>query len=76
MKDYLWVIITTVFSLIAIVFFILNLSSTSILMKKVKKSKLNLIPNILVLFIGLSNIGIAVYLLLSVREQIERISSF
>lgn len=76
MKDYLWIIIASVFALVAFMFFIMTLSTSSSLIKRLKKSKLNILLNVTILIIGFGNIGIAIYLLQNIREQIRVFSTF
>lgn len=76
MKDYLWVIVTGVFSLVSFLLFILTINSSTSLIKRLRRSKWNLLLNITLLLIGISNLGIAMFLLLNVREQIEKFSNF
>lgn len=76
MKDYLWIIIVAIFALVAFIFFMMTLSNSSSLIKRLRKSKANIILNLTILLIGLANIGIGIYLLQDVREQIERFSNF
>jgi len=74
MKDYFWVIFAASGAVLAFIFFILTLSSTTSIIKKAKKRKLNIMVNIFLLLLGLSNIGVSLYLIMSIREQIERLS--
>lgn len=74
MKDYLWIIVAGIFALLSFIFFLLTISNSSSLIKKLKKSKLNIITNIAVLVIGMANIGIIVYLLQEIKLQIENFS--
>ncbi|MFW8054131.1 hypothetical protein [Vagococcus fluvialis] len=76
MKDYLWIIIASVFALIALFFFILTISNGTSLIKKLKKNKLHVLTNITILLIGFGNIGLVIYLLQDVRRQIETFSAF
>ncbi|MEG0285813.1 MAG: hypothetical protein RR494_07100 [Vagococcus sp.] len=76
MKDYLWIIIVAIFALIAFIFFMMTLSNSSSLIKRLRKSKANIMLNLTILLIGLANIGIGIYLLQDVRQQIERFSNF
>lgn len=71
MKDYLWIIIAGVFALLSFVFFLLTISNSSSLIRKLKKSKLNIVVNVLILGIGFTNIGIIVFLLQEIRTQID-----
>ena len=71
MKDYLWLIITGVCALLAFVFFLITISNSTSLIKKLKKSKWQIMLNMFVLAIGIGNIAIAIYLLRDIREQIE-----
>lgn len=75
MKDYLWLIVVGVFALLAFIFFMLTISNSSSLISKLKKSKWHITVNIMVLLIGLGNIGIGIYLLQDIRKQIELLSS-
>ncbi len=75
MKDYLWLIVVGVFALLAFIFFMLTISNSSGLISKLKKSKWHITVNIMVLLIGLGNIGIGIYLLQDIRKQIELLSS-
>lgn len=75
MKDYLWLIIVGCFALIAFVFFMITISNSVTLIKKLKKSKINIMLNVLILLIGIANIGIGVYLLMDVRKQIDIFTS-
>lgn len=75
MKDYFWVIVAGVFALISFLLFILTISSSSSLIKRLRLSKLNIMFNISLLLIGIANIGVGIYLLQDVREQIEKFSS-
>jgi len=74
MKDYFWVILSVSGATLAFIFFIFTLSSTTSIIKKAKKSKLNIMVNISLLLLGLSNVGLSFYLIMSIREQIERLS--
>jgi len=74
MKEYAWVIAAGIGALIAFMFFVFTLSSTTSLIKKLKKRKLNIGLNMMLLFFGISNIGIAFFLILSIRDQIDKIS--
>ena len=76
MKDYLWIIIVAIFALIAFIFFMMTLSNSSSLIKRLRKSKANIMLNLTILLIGLADIGIGIYLLQDVRQQIERFSNF
>lgn len=76
MKDYLWVIVAGVFALLSFLLFILTISSSSSLIKRLRLSKFNILFNVSLLLIGFVNIGVGIYLLQSVREQIEKFSSF
>lgn len=71
MKDYLWIIIAGVFALLSFIFFLLTISNSSSLIRKLKKSKLHVMTNVFILFIGFVNIGVIVYLLQEIRTQIE-----
>lgn len=75
MKDYLWIIIAGVFALFAFVFFLMTIGSSSSLIKKLKLKKANIIINIFILLIGISNLGLVIYLLQDIREQIDKFSS-
>lgn len=75
MKDYLWIVIAGVFALIAFIFFIMTIATSSSLIKKLRYKKLNIVLNLMILVIGIANIGIGVYLLQDIREQIEVFSS-
>lgn len=75
MKDYLWIIIAGTFALLAFVFFMLTISNSTSLIKKLKKSKLNIIVNLIVLSIGIGNLVVIVYLLQEIREQIDRFTA-
>lgn len=74
MKDYLWIIVAGIFALLSFIFFLLTISNSSSLIKKLKKSKLNIITNVAVLVIGIANIGVIVYLLQEIKLQIENFS--
>ena len=76
MKDYLWIIIAGIFALVAFFFFVMTVSKSGSLINKLKLSKGHIVVNVMVLVIGLGNIGIAVYLLQNIREQIELFTSF
>lgn len=71
MKDYSWVIVASVFALVAFLLFTISIGSTSSLIKRLRLNKLNILLNISLLVIGFGNIYFAVYLLQNVREQIE-----
>ena len=75
MKDYIWIVIAGVFALLAFIFFIMTIATSSSLIKKLKHSKANIILNLTILVIGIANIGIGVYLLQDIRQQIELFSS-
>lgn len=75
MKDYIWLIVCGVFALLAFIFFMITISNSASLIKRVKASKLQITLNLLVLLIGLGNIGIGIYLLLDIRQQIETFTS-
>lgn len=76
MKDYLWIIVASVFAIAAFLFFILTLSTSASLIKRLKKRKINIMLNIMVLIIGFANLGLAIHILQDVRGQIERFSNF
>lgn len=76
MKDYIWIIVAGSFAVVSLFFFILTISNSSSLIKRLNKSKLNIITNLTVLLIGVGNIGIIIYLLQDIRKQIESFSSF
>ncbi|MBO0476475.1 hypothetical protein DOK76_05290 [Vagococcus sp. DIV0080] len=71
MKDYLWIIVAGTCAILAFLFFILTITNSTSLIQRLKKSKLHIITNIAVLLIGLGNIGMVIYLLLDLREQIN-----
>lgn len=74
MKDYLWIIVAGIFALLSFIFFLLTISNSSSLIKKLKKSKLHIVTNVAVLVIGIANIGVIVYLLQEIKLQIENFS--
>lgn len=71
MKDYIWLIVTGVCALLAFIFFLITISNSTSLIKKLKKSKWHVMLNVLVLTIGIGNVAIAIYLLQDIRKQIE-----
>lgn len=71
MKDYLWVSIAAIFALIALLFFALTVKKSSLLIKKLKKKKLNILVNFSVLVLGGIDIYFVVHLLMSVKEQLN-----
>ncbi|MGX7024899.1 hypothetical protein [Vagococcus hydrophili] len=71
MKDYLWIIVAGTFALVAFIYFIMTIATSSTLIKKLKKKKAHILLNVAVLIIGLANIGIGFYLLQDIRHQIE-----
>lgn len=76
MKDYLWIFIAGIIATIAFVFFLLTIAKSTSLIKKAKKSKGHILVNLLVLTIGIGNIGIIMYLLKDIRQQIEMFTMF
>lgn len=75
MKDYLWVSVSAIFSVLGLLFFVMTIHKSTTLIKKLKLSKFNVLVNLLVLIIGLVDIYFVVYLILSVREQLNIINS-
>lgn len=71
MKDYLWVFILSGITLISSGAFLGTISKSSVSIKKLKISKLNLIVNYSLLIISLVDIGLIIYLFLLVKEQIN-----
>jgi hypothetical protein len=70
MKDYLWVFILAIISLLAAGIFLGTITQSSMLVNKLKLPKLSLALNFVLLFISLVNIGLIAYVILLVREQI------
>lgn len=75
MKDYLWVVIAGLFSLISFILFVISIGPSSSLINRLKISKFNIILNVALIVIGFVNIGVGFYLLQSVREQIQNFTS-
>ena len=71
MKDYLWIIVAGSFAVFAFLFFIMTISSSTSLIKKLRLKKANILLNVAILLIGLGNIGIMIYLFQDIRTQIE-----
>lgn len=71
MKDYLWIIVATISTFISLIFFFLTISKSTYLINTLDKKKINILPNIFILVSSFINVGVVIYLLLSVREQIE-----
>lgn len=74
-KDYLWIIVAGIFALVAFFLFIMTLSTSSGLIRKLKKKKANILINLTILLIGIVNIGIGIYLLMDIRAQIQMFTS-
>lgn len=75
MKDYLWVIVAGVFALVSFLLFIISIGQSSSLINRLKKSKTNILLNVTLIIIGFVNVGVGIYLLQSVREQIQQFSN-
>lgn len=76
MKDYLWIIIAGIGALIAFLVFILTLSTSTSLIKRLNRSKANILLNITVLLLGFTNLGLAIYLLQDIRDQISKFGGY
>lgn len=71
MIDYLWMFILGGVASIALLFFLMPLSRDAFLIKKLRKSKQQLLLNFSLLFISLICLGLIAYLFTLLRDQIE-----
>lgn len=74
MKDYLWVFILSIIAILSSGMFLGTISKSSMLVKKLKFSRANLLINFTLLITSLVNIGLIVYVFLLVREQISNLT--
>ena len=74
MKDYLWVFVLTVISLISASVFLLTIGQSTQLIKKLKFSNVRLISNFILLLISLVDMGLIIYVFMLVKTQIDLLS--
>lgn len=75
MKDYLWVSVAAIFAVIAMLFFVLTIQRSLVLIKKLKRKKINVLANFLIFIIGTVDIYFVVHLIMSVKEQLDMINT-
>lgn len=75
MKNYLWVIIAGICAFVLFIIFIMTIAKSTKLVSKLRYSKSKLLLNFCLFIGGVVDIGLVIYLLLSVREQIEMFNS-
>lgn len=71
MRDYLWVFILSAIALISAGLFLATISKTTMLIKRLKLPKINLVLNFILLLISLLDIGLIIYVFILVKDQIN-----
>lgn len=71
MSKYLWLILLSIISFCALITFLVTFSRDSFLIKRLKKSKKNILVNFLLLGVTLESLGLIIYLFSILKDQIE-----
>lgn len=71
MSKYLWLILLSIISLCALITFLATFSRDSFLIKRLRKSKKNILVNFLLLGVTLESLGLIIYLFSILKDQIE-----
>lgn len=71
MTKYIWLFILGGIAMIALIFFLMTFSKDMFLIKKLKKTKKNLILNFSLIITTLTCLGLVIYLFTLLKEQIN-----
>ncbi len=74
MINYLWIYILSALAVVSLIIFLISFSKDHFFIKKLKLKKGNYALNFMLLIIFLSDIGLIVYLLMLLKEQINILS--
>lgn len=74
MGHYLWVFVLTGVALLSLVIFLMSFGKDHFLIKKLKLKKSNYLLNGLLLAITLSDVGLIIYLFMTLKDQIDVLS--
>ncbi len=71
MKDYLWVFILSAIALFSAGIFLGTISKSTMLIKRLRLPKINLVLNFTLLLISLLDIALIIYVFILVKDQIS-----
>lgn len=74
MTNYLWVFILGGIAFISTCVFLLTITKSTMLVKKLKKKKINLLLDFILLLSTIANVGLIIYVFYLVKEQIAAFS--